>query len=132
MSQEANEAKIIIDSDWKKEAAEEKKRLDEQAKNASQLGPLPPADFYEIINLLVMQATVGLGGFKGPTGEAIEPDLVMAKYFIDLLEVLENKTKGNLDGEEKRALEAVLYELRMGYVHAASPGAAGAAGPNPA
>jgi len=130
MSEPSHEPKIIVDSDWKQEAAQEKRRLEEQTKRAPQPGPLPPPNFFEIVNLLVMQASVGLGGFKTPNGETMPPDLVMAKYFIDLVEVLQDKTKGNLTAEEKRAMDAVLYELRLRYVHAATPSPGGAPPPD--
>jgi hypothetical protein len=81
------------------------------------------ASFAELLNMLAMQAMIGLGGYQGPGGERIPPNPVSAKHFIDLLDVLEKKTKGNLDEEEKKAMDAVLYELRMQYVSAASGGA---------
>jgi hypothetical protein len=129
MSEEEGKSKIYVDSDWKQEAAEEKKRLDEQMKEAPQSQQLPPANIYEIINLLVMQATVGLGGMKTPSGGVVPPDYGVAKYFIDLLEVLQEKTKGNLEEEESKALNAVLYELRMRYVQTVS-GSGGQAPPS--
>jgi hypothetical protein len=61
-----------------------------------------------------------LGGFKGPGGETIPPNPVAAKFHIDLLEVLKTKTEGNLTDDEKRMLDAVMYELRMTYVQAAT------------
>ena len=131
MSQEEGKPKINVDSDWKQEAAEEKRRLDEQAKEAPPSRALPAANFYEILNLLVMQATVGLGGVKTPSGGTIPPDYGVAKYFIDLLEVLQAKTKDNLDEDESKSLEAVLYELRLRYVQAVSAPAAGAQPPEP-
>ncbi|GAH24193.1 unnamed protein product, partial [marine sediment metagenome] len=48
-----------------------------------------------------------------------EPDLEMAKYNIDMLATLEEKTKGNLTEEEKRVLENTLNEVRMAYVKVA-------------
>ncbi|MCO6435788.1 MAG: DUF1844 domain-containing protein [Phycisphaerae bacterium] len=71
----------------------------------------------DIINVLAMQAAVALGGFQGPGGENIPPNIAAAKHHIDLLAVLEEKTKGNLSDDEKKVLGAVLYELRMQYVH---------------
>lgn len=123
MSDPKSEPKIIVDSDWKQEAAEDKKRLDEQTRAAPESRALPQPGFIEIVNLLVMQAAVGLGGYKAPTGENLPPDLPMAKHFIDLLEVLQKKTEGNLADDEKKALDAMTYEMRMRYVEAvpASP-----------
>ncbi len=66
-------------------------------------------------------AAVALGGVQGPGGEQIPPNPLAARHFIDLLEVLQKKTEGNLTDDEGRALDAVLYELRMQYVNAAGP-----------
>ncbi len=63
---------------------------------------------------------MALGGYKGPGGESIPPNHAAAKHHIDLLDVLDEKTKGNLTDEEKQALNAVLYELRTQYVQAIS------------
>ncbi len=113
---------LYSDSDWKEEAAREKARLAEQEeKEPSAAGAAPgeaPSSFLELVNLLAMQAAIGLGGFQGPGGERIPPNPVAAKHHIDLLEVLKSKTEGNLADDEKRALDGVLYELRMQYVQA--------------
>lgn len=127
------EKKIIVDSDWKAEAQREKERLTQEAEQHEH-GPqeLPEPNIVEIINLIVMQAAVGLGMMGDPSGKAIPPNLPIAKYFIDLLQVLEDKTKGNLSEDEKKLLEQVLYEMRMRFVQVASggqaPGGAGSPG----
>jgi hypothetical protein len=87
------EKKIIVDDDWKAEAKKEKERLATQAEPA---GPLPAPNFAELLNLVVMQAMAGLGLLPGPAGERIAPNLEVAKHFIDMLQVLEDKTKSNL------------------------------------
>jgi hypothetical protein len=116
---------LYIDSDWKEEAAREKEVLAEQERRekaeakAAGTGGATPA-FMELINTLAMQAAIALGGLKGPGGEQIPPNPVAAKHAIGLLEVLEQKTKGNLNEDEQRVLASVLYELRMQYVQAAS------------
>ncbi|RME40746.1 MAG: DUF1844 domain-containing protein [Planctomycetota bacterium] len=76
----------------------------------------PEANFIELLNLIAMQAAVALGGLQGPGGESIPPNPLAAKHYIDLLEVLEKKTAGNLTDDERRVLGSVLYELRMQYV----------------
>ncbi len=120
MSNQEDEPKIIIDSDWKQEAAAEKERLDAETKDAGHAREMPEASFAEIINLLVMQAVVSMGGYQGPGGESLPPDLRAAKHFIDLLDILQTKTEGNLDPEEKTAINAVVHELRMRYVEVTS------------
>ena len=121
MGSEEAGSDLHIDSDWKAEAAREKERFakEEQARESeSKSRPVGagPADFTELVNLLAMQAAIGLGGFQGPGGERIPPNPEAAKHHIDLLDVLEQKTKGNLTEEEQRTLNVVLHELRMQYV----------------
>jgi hypothetical protein len=118
MSEEAK--KIIVDDDWKAEARKEKESLSQKAQARE---PVPDPTLAELVNLIVMQAAVGLGMMAGPGGQRIPPDLEIAKHFIDMLQVLEDKTKGNLTPEEKTLLDQVLYEMRMRYVQAASGGA---------
>ncbi len=118
MNDERADAKIFVDSDWKEEAAREKKKLDEQTRDAGGAGNLPPASLAEIINLVAMQGMVAMGGYRSPSGETLPPDLAVAKHYIDLLGVLQEKTKGNLTEDERRALDGVAYEMRMQYVQA--------------
>ncbi len=82
----------------------------------------PPASFEFLIASFIMQAQVQLGMFAMPGGEGEQnqPNLEWAKHAIDLLAVLEEKTKGNLTLEEKRLLENSLTELRFRYVQALS------------
>lgn len=116
--------KIIVDQDWKAEAKQEKERL---ARETARREPLPDPTFGELVNMVAMQALVGLGGMSGPGGERIPPSLEVAKHYIDMLQVLEDKTRGNLSQEEQRLLDQVLYEMRMRYVQSAAGG--GATGP---
>lgn len=116
----ADEKKIIVDNDWKAEAQREKERL---ATEAGAPEALPDAAFAELVNLIAMQALVGLGAMGGPGGERIPPNLQVAKHFIDMLQVLDEKTRNNLTPDEKRLLDEVTYEMRMRYVQMASGGA---------
>ena len=61
-------------------------------------------------------ALVQLGEVPNPESGATEQDLVIAKHTIDILTMLEEKTKQCLDSDEARLLEGILYELRMKYV----------------
>lgn len=122
------EKKLIIDEDWKAEAKKEKeilaKQEDEEKKavrESQQRGPLPAGNMAAIISMLVTQAYFALGALriKGHEKEQKEPDLEMAKYNIDMLETIQEKTKGNLTEGEEKILKEALGQLRMAYVKAA-------------
>jgi len=129
----ADEKKIIIDEDWKKQAQQEKETLKEKEKaekekkaaeepEAGEHGPLPEANLGSLINMLTTQALFAMGVLQVKGQEDHPPDLQLAKYNIDMLGVLEAKTKGNLTAEEAAALKNTLNELRMGFVQIASQG----------
>jgi len=77
---------------------------------------MPPASFGMLVTTLATEAMVGLGQIPRPGEAQPRVELEAAKYFIDTLAVLEEKTKGNLSPEEATALEDVLHQLRMAYV----------------
>ncbi len=70
-----------------------------------------PVDFASLLLSIAAGAQAGMNEKK---------NLAQAKYSIDLLGMLEQKTKGNLESEEARLLETLLYDLRMRYVEAKS------------
>jgi hypothetical protein len=72
--------------------------------------------FEMLVSYLSTTAMFQLGLLPGPGGERIAADLVNAHRTIDLLDVLQQKTQGNLTADESRLLDDVLYELRMSYV----------------
>lgn len=72
--------------------------------------------FLDLVQSLQMGAMVGLGMVQGPDGKRPPVDLPAAKDAIDLLGVLQEKTKGNLTKEEEEVLREGLYHLRMGYM----------------
>ena len=127
-----DQKRIIVDDDWKAEARREKENLSKETESPP---PMPEASFAELLNLFVMQAMAGLGMMAGDGGAQLPPNMEVAKHFIDLLQVLEDKTKNNLDEEEQKLLSQVLYDLRMRYVQmnsgggAPPPGVAGMAPP---
>jgi hypothetical protein len=113
--------KIQIDDDWKAEAQADKARLTEQEQTAppesSKPGQtLPPADFKGLVGVLASQAVMGLGAMPDPQGRGVMIDLDGAKFAIDLLAVIEEKTKGNLDEDEAKELTGVVTELRARFV----------------
>jgi hypothetical protein len=72
--------------------------------------------FETLVSYLSTTAMFQLGLIPGPSGEHIPADMPNAQRTVDLLEVLQEKTKGNLSASESRLLEDVLYELRMSFV----------------
>lgn len=79
--------------------------------------PLPPANFLFLVESILMQAQMQLGLLNfGEPDEKGEPNLPLARHSIDLLGMLQEKTKGNLTTEEQRLLENGLTELRFRFV----------------
>ena len=156
---------LHIDTDWKKQAQEEKRRLAEEEqrrtaereRGAPQSAPgagmgmgaapgagspasagaassargragaagapreraIPEASVSTLVNSLMTQVLLYLGELA-PRGAEPQVNLDMAKFNIDLLGVLEDKTKNNLTPEEQKMLDTALYETRMRYVQVAS------------
>lgn len=72
---------------------------------------------------LSTQALAALGEMADPVTGKNDRDLEAARQLIDILGVLREKTRGNLDQDEKNLLEAILFDLRMKYVELAKPSA---------
>jgi hypothetical protein len=80
---------------------------------------LPPLDFSSIVILLYFPALIQLGLMENPaTGETGE-NLVLAKRNIDLLDLLKDRTKGNLEADEEKFLDGVLDQLKLAYLRKA-------------
>jgi len=86
---------------------------------ASQRREVPTASFPALVQSIVTQVLFYLGDLA-PRGQQPVVDLDMAKHNIDLLGMLEEKTRGNLTPEEQSLLDTTLYEVRMRYVTVAS------------
>lgn len=132
---------LSVDDDWKRQAQEEKKRLAEQEQERAAAagapaaaatapgtpagrrkaapGEVPTASFAAIVQTMVTQSLYFLGELGGRGGEPML-NLDMARYQLDQLTVLEEKTKGNLAPEEQQMLDAALYETRNRFVAVAS------------
>ncbi len=80
---------------------------------------LPELDFAMFILSLAHSAWVHLGDAPNPADGQREMNLPMARQTIDLLAMLQDKTRGNLDGDEERVLAQALYDLRTRYVEVA-------------
>ena len=123
MAEKKEEKKIIIDEDWKTEAQREKEILaakEEKEKTEKQVsgrsGPLPKGDFAALISVLTTQALFAMGVLQVEGQEKREPDMELARYNIDMLETIEEKTKNNLSEQEEKVLKDTLTQLRMAYV----------------
>ena len=141
--------KIIVDEDWKQKAEAEKQALedeiaekraleDEAEKVKEEAGEsgqgdssegvdydLPPASFPGLLQEFSTRALVSLGMVPNPFTQEAQVDLKAAAYSIDMLAVLQEKTKGNLEEQEATYLEQLTAQLREAFVKI-SAGAAGA------
>lgn len=127
-SPEPQEPKIVSDEDWKQQARREKEKLADESKDKESPaqpddaqappGPLPPANFMTLVNSLTIQIFYCLGRLQDPKDKP-KINLDLAKHHIDMLQVLEEKTKGNLTDEESRILSVALHEVRGQFVQAA-------------
>ncbi len=127
--------KLHVDDDWKAELQAEKHRVEEKVKAAETSRgtqgvatssrpagvsaggrELPPASFETLVSTMASQALLFLGAFPDPrTGQrVVHPEL--AKHNIDILGMLEAKTKGNLTPQENELINSTLYELRQAYI----------------
>ena len=77
---------------------------------------LPPVDFIGYLTNLVETGRLYLEGIPNPETEEVVINLPVVKHIIDTIEMLEEKTKGNLTAPESNFLSNTLYELRMGYI----------------
>ena len=81
--------------------------------------PEPQLTFSAFLLSLASSAAIHFGDLSDPaSGEKIEPNLEGASQMIEILALLEQKTRGNLTPEEQQLLEQLLYELRMRFVEA--------------
>lgn len=138
-----------VDESWKEQAAREKQappapgsagaapagqgatapaggRVDAAHEHAAEADDRFQARFDLFVSGLAMEALIALGDMPHPVTRKQGANLPQAKYLIDLLGIMEEKTKHNLTVDEDKLLKDALYQLRMRYM-AKSGGAAGAA-----
>jgi outer membrane biosynthesis protein TonB len=116
----------VIDKRTTAEATEKeektKKETKAQEKEAQKEGeqprPVPEVNFSAFVYSLSTSALVHLGEIPEPITEKMDKNLPLAKQTIDILGILQEKTKGNLTQEEENLLSSFLYDLRMRYVKA--------------
>lgn len=112
--------KIIIDEDWKARAQREKEEAarlaEEQA--VSEEAPRQPeqVSFTTLVSMLAMQTMMALGAVAPQGTQELYIDLDEAKFNLDLLAILREKTKNNLTPEEQGMLQSALADLQQGFV----------------
>jgi hypothetical protein len=130
----SDEKKIIVDEDWKNRVTAEKEAATREhtsqpvdaggsvgepasaSGRGGELPPMPPASFEMLVTTLATEAMIGLGQFPHPMTGKIHADAAQARYAIDMLEMLAEKTKGNLTPGEERGMRDLLHQLRMAFV----------------
>jgi hypothetical protein len=95
-------------------AAEEKKPA---AETDEVPGADDPASFINFLSTLATNAAASLGAMPHPATGQVSLDLDGAKYWLDVLAMLKEKTKGNLHPKEQKLLDGLLADMRMQYVH---------------
>lgn len=91
----------------------------ERAYAEAQAKELPAVDFLNLVVSMSHSALLHLGDAPDPVSGAREQNLPLARQTIDLLAMLQDKTRGNLTGEEERVLTHALHDLRMRFVEVA-------------
>ena len=86
-----------------------------EVQNTQQSGEMTRR-FIEFVLMQAQQIALLLGQIPGPDGKPMEPNLPMARIFIDQLEMIREKTRGNLTKEEGDVLNKVLAELQLAFV----------------
>src|ERR1700759_2520238 len=127
----SDEKKIIIDEDWKTQVQREKEAAlnaahpaptDDDppapppAANADQDPQMPPASFEMLVTTLATEALMALGQIPHPVTGEIALRTNQAKYLIDTIDVLREKSKNNLTPNEQKLIEAVLHQARMVFI----------------
>jgi hypothetical protein len=101
----------------KQSGSDSGKEVDGKSESTQKDKPrIPEASFSLFMSSLVTQALISLGEVENPFSEKSEPNLDQAKFTIDTLEIIREKTKGNLAEDEAKLLDTALYDLRMGYI----------------
>ena len=101
----------------KQSGSDSGKEVDGKRESAQKGKPrIPEASFSLFMSSLVTQALISLGEVENPFSKKNEPNLDQAKFTIDTLEIIREKTKGNLTESEAKLLDTALYDLRMGYI----------------
>ncbi len=134
MTDSGEAPKIQIDSDWKAQAQAEKAKFSASSKASpaegdapepGAMGEMPPANFETLLSTFITQCLFAMGAIPDPQTGKPALHLDLARHHIDMLTVLEEKTKNNLSEDESKLLNGALYELRSRYVEVAQAGRGG-------
>lgn len=118
--------KIIVDEDWKSQVEREKHAYEQMreapsAEESAHDDPeMPPASYPLFISMLASEAMIALGQIPNPVTGEQAPRKNQAKYLIDSIAMLHEKTRGNVEPEETQQVEALLHQLRMEFVRVGS------------
>jgi len=112
----AREEKPPAEANQKQEGAEKTTPEEKSPKEEKGKTTLPPIDFGSFILSLSTTALIHLGEVADPAAKEKKVNLEGAKQMIDLIHMLKEKTKGNLNQEESALLDNLLYELKMKYM----------------
>ena len=121
-------SKIIVDDDWKSQVENEKQgatnpvvSLTENEAETMTPGLPPKATFETLATMLFTQGMASLGQLPSQDNQAMPINKDLAKHFIDTIELLGEKTKGNLSNDESSLLGEVLHVLRLTFVSVRAP-----------
>ncbi len=103
-----------VDESWK--SSVEKEKQAPRQTPAEEAGAPPASDFLGFISTLAMQAMIALGEIAHPQTGRPEPNVEQARYLIDVIRLLSEKTKGNLTADEEREMQTLMYELHVKFV----------------
>ncbi len=126
---------IHVNDDWKLQAEKEKEQLAEKvgdipaaaekaasgaqpATGEPTRGTLPPASFDLLVEQYATQILIALGQLPDGSGKVRARDPDLARLYIDLLGIIQEKSKGNLSAEEENLIGGALYQMRMAFVTA--------------
>ena len=98
------------------EAPEKASQEEPREKKTAASAGLPEISFSAFVISLSTQALMHLGEIANPLSGKVETDIPVAKQLIDIIGVLREKTRGNLDSGEEKLMDDVLFDLRMRYV----------------
>jgi len=98
------------------EKTKTKKRESKKQETEKQKIIIPPLDFSSLVLPFFTQALINLGLAEDPESKKPEQNLDLVKRLIDLLDLMKDRTQGNLKPEEKQFLDSCLHQLKLGYM----------------